>query len=217
MNINQYITKYNNIPQGDAISEFNHHGAQQCHDAYEIFFDFLEDIRPSRIIEIGTAIGGFTRFLKFAVDNLNLSTKITSFDVIEQPQYDEIRKLGVDVIIKDMFLNYRGVDHSLIKLIQEPGLTLVLCDGGNKVQEVNLLAPFIKVNDIIMAHDYGPNEEYIQTVLLNKIWNWFEIRNRDISRVSNQVNLIPFNQDRFQSVVWLCRQKQDYKLPPLAQ
>lgn len=214
MNINSYVTKCNNIQQHDSISEFNHHSAQQCHDVYNVFYHFLNNVRPSRIIEIGTANGGFTRFLNFAVQNLKLNTQITSFDVVEKPQYDEIRQLGVDVVIKDMFHSYTIVEPELIDLIQKPGLTLVLCDGGNKVKEVKLITPYLKNNDIIMAHDYGPNEEYIQNVLLNRIWNWFEIRDSDIEDISTKHNLVPYSQEQFYSVVWLCRKKIN---PPLAQ
>jgi hypothetical protein len=32
---------------------------------------------------------------------------------------------------------------------------LVLCDGGNKKLEISLVAPHLRVGDILMGHDYG--------------------------------------------------------------
>ena len=37
--------------------------------------------------------------------------------------------------------------------------TLLLCDNGNKPEEVRLLAPYLKDGCVIMAHDYSETKE----------------------------------------------------------
>jgi len=42
----------------------------------------------------------------------------------------------------------------------------------------------------------------------NKIWNWMEIQDSDIQQVSEEQNLINYNQENFSKVVWVCKRKQ---------
>lgn len=208
MDITKYITKQNDMAKYDSVSEFNHHKAHQTHTAYQEFYNLLEIIKPNTIIEVGTANGGFTRFLKFTVDLLDLETHIVSYDIVEQPHYNEIREAGVDVRVKNVF-NYqdRTADKEIIDLIQQPGTILVLCDGGNKIAEVNTLAEYLKVGDVIMAHDYCHDDEFYFSTLQHRIWNWIEIQHKDIEQVSEKYNLIPFRQAEFSSAVWMCKLK----------
>jgi hypothetical protein len=91
--------------------------------------------------------------------------------------------------------------------IQSEGTTLVLCDGGNKISEFNLISPLLKEGDIIMAHDYIDTIENFEQNFKNKIWNWCEIKESDISEISEKENLVPFYQEHFNKVVWVCKQK----------
>ena len=49
------ITKFSNLEIGDSLSSFDGHAAQQYHGAYEVFYNFIKDVKPVRILEIGTA------------------------------------------------------------------------------------------------------------------------------------------------------------------
>jgi cephalosporin hydroxylase len=70
--------------------------AQQHNDVFDVFKNFLSEIKPKRILEIGTAGGGFTLFLRETLNELGLEdTPIKSFDVHECPWYDDIRKQNV--------------------------------------------------------------------------------------------------------------------------
>jgi hypothetical protein len=64
------ITKFSNLEIGDSLSSFDGHAAQQYHGVYEVFYNFLKDVKPVRILEIGTALGGFTAFLKICCNEL---------------------------------------------------------------------------------------------------------------------------------------------------
>ena len=54
-------------------------------------------------------------------------------------------------------------------MILNGGKTLVLCDGGNKINEFNFYSDFIKNGDIIMAHDYSESTEFFNENINEKI------------------------------------------------
>lgn len=203
------ITKKSDLAVSDSISAYLSHSAQQNHYAYEAFYNLIKDIKPKRIIEIGTAMGGFTLFLKFCCDDLELNTEIISYDVSGRESYEFIRSNGVDIRVKDMFFqNYEGVNDELINLIIEEGVCLVLCDGGHKISEFNLLSKYIKSGDIIMAHDYADNIEHFKNNIEYKYWNWLEITDNDISNACLLNNLVSYRKDEFDKAVWVCKIKE---------
>lgn len=184
--------------------------AHQDENVFQIFESFLLDIKPKRILEIGTAAGGFTLFLRDTLDKLGLQeTKIKTFEI--NRQYVVISEQeNLEIIGENIF------DHSYMNLtkpelvapyIQEQGTTLILCDGGYKITEFNELSNFMKVGDFIMAHDYSPNKEYFENHINNKIWLWCEIEDKYIQDAFVRNNLVSYNQEEFQKVVWLCKKK----------
>jgi cephalosporin hydroxylase len=184
---------------------------QQHEDVFEIFKNFLNEIRPKRILEIGTATGGFTLFLRDTLDELGLQdSKIRTFEINNHPPFSSLRERGVEILHDNIF------DHSYFNLvkpelvepfIKEEGTTLVLCDGGYKITEFKKLSPYLKNGDFIMAHDYAPNKEYFEQEIYNKVWLWCEIEDKYISEVFEPNNLVSYNQDEFQKVVWICKKK----------
>ena len=203
------ITGRTDLEANQSLSSYLGHGAQQNPHAYKVFHDFLETVKPVRRLEIGTAFGGFTTFLRFICNDLGLSTKIRSYETHDgYKHYDSIREMDVDIRIEDIFEPvYTAVKQDAIDYIQEQGVTVVLCDGGNKIHEYNLLTPFIKTGDFILAHDYASNKEDFEQNINMKFWNWHEIQDSDIEEVSNTNNLEPFMQDDFRKAVWVCKIK----------
>ena len=57
MNFNDEITKKVNLIMNDGLSSYMGMASQQNHNVYEVFYNFLNDIKPKRILEIGTALG----------------------------------------------------------------------------------------------------------------------------------------------------------------
>jgi cephalosporin hydroxylase len=209
MSLENKITRIINLEENDGLSSFMGMTAQQTHEVYEVFYNFLNEVKPVRILEIGTALGGFTQFLKWVSEEINHPIDILSYDIYGRSWYDDMINDGIDVRIEDIFTdNYQKVKQEVINFIQQDGVTVVLCDGGNKIGEFNVLSNFIKSGDFIMAHDYGENKEVFETKINRKLWNWFEISNDDIkdSCVSNNLNY--YNKETFENVVWTCRQKQ---------
>ena len=205
--IEERITKKTNLKVNDSLSSFDGHSAQQFHDVYQVFYDFINEVKPKRILEIGTALGGFTMFLKTVTDELNLKTDILTFDINSRPWYDDMRKKGIDVRVEDIFGDFSEIPTNIKKFIQSEGVTIVLCDGGWKIGEFNLLSNFIKNGDFILAHDYCLDKITFEKEINNRIWNWCEIIEEDISESSKVNNLEFYNQDIFSKVVWVCKTK----------
>lgn len=210
MNIQQEITRYTNLEANDSLSAFRGHTAQQYHGAFEVFYNFIQDVKPKRILEIGTSLGGFTTFLKLVCDDLNLDTNIRSYDISKHSWYDDIVALGIDLRVENIFTDqFLDFNAEVKDYINQDGVTIVLCDGGWKIGEFNVISPYIKPNDFILAHDYAETKEIFQTKILNKIWNWHEIERSDIQNSIDANNLIDYLPETFHNIAWGCFIKQD--------
>jgi cephalosporin hydroxylase len=207
--MNIEITKQSNAAENDGLSGFYNHAAQQHHDAYQVFYDFLKEVKPTRILEIGTALGGFTMFLKIALEDLqNSNAKILTYDIHRNSWYTDLEDNGIDVRVENVFNeNYSSVNQEVIDFIQESGTTVVLCDGGYKVGEFNILSKYLKNGDYILAHDYIDNVENFNENYKNKIWNWQEITDSHIEQACLENNLKEYKKDIFDKVVWVCKVK----------
>jgi cephalosporin hydroxylase len=208
MNFDGSITKKIYLEKNDGLSSFLNLACQQNHNVFEVFYNFISEIKPKQILEIGTALGGFTSFLNKIIKELNLDTKILSYDIREMTWYKDIVNENLEIKIKDVFSsNYSTVEQEVIDFIQQEGTTIVLCDGGNKVGEFNILSNYLKSGDFILAHDYAENREIFENEINKKVWNWFEISYDNIKEACINNNLIEYKKDIFKNVVWTCRQK----------
>jgi len=202
------IYKESNLELNDSISTYNGWGAQQNPNTFEAFHNFLKEVKPKRIIEIGTSIGGLTTFIDYTCKLLELDCKLISFDVNEMPYYRHMRDNGIDIRIENIFSEgYSIVKEEMIDFIKEDGITIVLCDGGYKIGEFNILSRYIKSGDFIMAHDYSDNTETFNEKVYKKIWNWHEICDDDIKNACEENNLETYNKEIFDNVAWVCKKK----------
>jgi hypothetical protein len=184
----------------------------QNHNIIFPFFKLIRRLQPSRIIEIGTAHGGLTLMIRDLMDlnGLQFSDLIT-YDVINPTGLiHEIEKsnLNIKVEHKNVFdSNYNLIDNTLIDLIKGEGISIILCDGGNKKEEFKTLSQYMKSGDIIMAHDYAYDETHYSQKIHNKIWYWHEIKNADITQSCKDNNLVDYMEPDFSNVVWSCKIK----------
>jgi len=208
MNFKENITKKVNIADNDGLSSFKNFACQQHHDVYEVFFNFIAEVKPARILEIGTALGGFTSYLKEVVNTLNIQCNIRSYDIHRMQWYIDIINTGVDIRVENIFnSDWSEVDDEVVSYIQSAGPTIVLCDGGNKVGEFNTLSKYIKNKDFILAHDFSKTRDFFEENIKTKIWNWLEIEESNIQQACENYSLYDYNSDTFAKVVWACKQK----------
>lgn len=185
--------------------------AQQHDDYHIVMKEFIEQVRPARILEFGTAGGGFILAIRDILNEIGLShVEIMSFEVIDQPFYSKLRDANINIIIENIFdYSYMNLEkpEKIVPYIQQEGITIVFCDGGFKIGEFNNITPYLKNGDFILAHDYADDLEVWEKNYVNKIWNWCEIKDSDIANVSNKYNLIKYKKDLFDTVAWTCRIK----------
>lgn len=206
--MNIIVTKHIDLINNDAISITFGQPAQQHHDAYQTFYNFIKNTSPSRILEIGTAKGGFINFLKESVLDLNINTDIRSYDIKDRAVYNKMRDKGIDIRIKNIFnADYTKCDADVIDYIKKEGVTIVLCDGAKKIKEFSLLSKYIKPGDFILAHDYAESVDIFKSKIKLNVWNWCEITANDISDSVNQNNLEYYDKEVFETVAWTCRKK----------
>lgn len=208
MDIKSRITKFSDLTIDDSLSSFMNHSAQQSHFAYDVFYKFISEIKPDRILEIGTAMGGFTQFLHIITKELNLGTQILSYDIAERPWYNQMIEEGIDVRVENIFNeNWTEILPYPKEFIEKEGVIVVLCDGGLKKNEFNLLSNYLKKGDFILAHDYAEDRKDFENRVYKKIWNWFEIQNNDIIDSCVRNNLSYYKKELFESAAWTCRIK----------
>ena len=180
----------------------------------ENFTKLLTELKPVKVLEIGTSSGGLTLLLRDILDNNGLeSTRLVSYDVNDPIYLRNYVNEGVNIELKVENIFNQQYDklengQNVIDIITSEGTTLVLCDGGSKKNEFRILSDYLKVGDVIMAHDYSPNESYFQEHINNKIWNWLEIQDSDINESCINNNLKPYMEEDFRKVVWVCKIKE---------
>lgn len=188
----------------------------QHYDIAEKLSALFKEVKPARVLEIGTSYGGLTILIRDTLDELNFSlTDLRSYDIMETSRHfllEDINKgKKIDFRIENIFNHMYDQllnETEIPNYIQQNGCSIIMCDGGSKKNEFNILSKYLKSGDIIMAHDYSPSEEYFQNFIFEKIWNWHEIKDSDVQESVEKYSLKPFMQEEFQKVVWLCKIKE---------
>lgn len=169
--------------------------------AFQVLWDTLaaEDVRPCTVVELGTGIGGFTLYLADALPEALLFSYEYAWP--DGPyEADLLARPNLTRSAADIFAPVTMAE--IGALIQRPGLTLLLCDNGDKIREFHTFAPYLKPGDVIMAHDYAV-EEHGGT----PPWPWVEIWDSAVATAVAEHALIPFCQEVMRASVWLCRRK----------
>ena len=168
--------------------------AAQTYRVEDIFKKILPEFNT--IIEIGFDRGAFSLWLfKNKLD----TTKLVSYDITfsnKQIFHDEI-----DFRQGDCF--DEKVMEEIKNLINLPGKTLVLCDGGHKESEFRVFSSYLKQGDVIMLHDYS-HDSSSYTSICNEIgWKTeAESKHENISECVTENNLVPYMYDDFVKVLW---------------
>lgn len=158
---------------------------------------FFELVKPARVIEVGTSVGGMTCCLGVACKNIG--ARLWTFDKWETVPAGMdwwFDVLGITYCCMDVFEGGRAYIQTLL---QEDGMSVVLCDGGDKVREFHQFAPMLKAGDYIATHDWHADND----------WPWREIEYRDIDGVRREQNLVEVHQTVFERTGWRVFQKEE--------
>jgi len=199
------INKRDKMVKRDFKYGFLNIPVQQVPNALNVFQEFFENESFEYVIEIGTSYGGLSLFLNEQSNIHNF--KFITYDIsdvrIKKAWLDN--KIPFDYRIEDCFST--NTSNFIITLLKE-NKCLLLCDGGNKVEEFNFFSQFITSGSYIMAHDYSTNKDYFNKNIRDTVWNWFEIEDADIMPSVDDYNLIkPEYYEKFKDVVWVCYKK----------
>lgn len=197
------------VTRSPVAARFDYRGfeIQQSPHCYGPFHYFLDTVRPARIVELGTGGGGFAVMLHDILKALGSANEfeIISVDSREQRSYRALVEKGIKQHRLD--LNKAETVSFLKNEIQRAGITVVLCDGGNKPRDFGALAGSLKPGDFILAHDYAENGLVFRKDVHDRIWNWLEIQDSDVVEVAREHSLQPFLPLLFSPIAWLCMQK----------
>lgn len=138
----------------------------QSFSALEALEKIIKDF--DTIIEIGYNRGGLTHWFFL---NKKKRAKIIAYDISDEDRlsqkfkFDEQIEFNINNCFSEFSIN-RIKDQ-----IETGKRTLLFCDGGNKNQEFNTFAKYLKKNDVIMVHDYFDETIEEPYALHVKEWN----------------------------------------------
>ena len=176
----------------------------------DAFSDFFKEVKPKRLLEIGTAQGGTCVFFRDKLNELGFEdSPILTFEIETCESHKVIEKIeGITLshenIFKHSYLEFEKPE-LISDFINKEGTTVVCCDGGAKRYELNLISTLLKPGDYILAHDYAPTLEYSKEHMVDKIWNWAEIRDEHIDKDALKLEQVYF--DNFIKAAWCCFRK----------
>ena len=151
----------------------------------KIFDDFLKNEKFSIIVEIGTQFGGLTFLIRDILNKYSKDTPIISYDVYQRGDLKrQCIERNIDFRLVDCFN-----DNELPFIIENNERVLLICDGGNKIEEFNQFSSYLKTGDIVMCHDYSPTVEYFEENMKGKVWDWLEISDSYIQKSIDKYNL----------------------------
>lgn len=201
------ISNLTKIPKGRVYVRnggkciYRHRLCSQVVGFEQVLAPFFSQLDIRNVFEIGTQHGGFTLFLS----DVFPSSTIYTYDVVDQSRFLEnvsnVKRSFRNIFNKD----YTIASNQFTDLISKTSPTLVLCDGGNKIEEVKTISKLLKIGDYIMWHDYA--EEPLKSELKEKgTWVNFEIDKQDIESdlISNGFEFV---HQELQHAVWGCAQK----------
>lgn len=161
--------------------------AAQNRIAFDAISILLDEEKPSTIVELGCGVGGLTIFM--GIWAKVMGAKIYAYDQTDVRHLRELwEPLGINFICKD----YMGDGEAIVSYIGLPGKTFLLCDGGNKKDQVDRYYPFLKLDDILLVHDYTVKGD-------KQFWNWSEI---ELSFFDNKPDLKPVYETLMECGAW---------------
>jgi len=127
--------------------------AAQTREDFELWERFLTPRIFARIIEIGTYKWGLALF--FFLWCKTKRANFYTYDIKFFPASGVVRRLGVTLCFKKANIFQKDVADEIADHIKQPGMSIVMCDGGNKLRELTTFSRYLKDGDYIAVHDWG--------------------------------------------------------------
>ena len=128
--------------------EGGRHTASQVFYIEDLFWEYFQvAVIPDVIIELGTDNGSFSEIIYKLRKEINNDFDFVTVDTKPRP---DLLSVEDNIWFQQMDI-FKNID-KIGRLVQEK--TLILCDNGNKIEEVWGLVPYMKKDCVIMAHDY---------------------------------------------------------------
>lgn len=166
----------------------------------------MEVLPPARIVEIGSYNGALATAL--GLHARVIGAKVVTYDI--NAQSESIVPIGLALGVDFRVGSCWDRQVEIGELITSPGVSFVLCDGGDKPRELETFARYCKPGDVIAAHDfdmYGDTPEEMAPPQLQRPWPWSEVRARDGRRIAEAHGLSPWMQNYFDLAGWLVYRK----------
>lgn len=184
------------------------------------FTKLFTEVKPARILEIGTANGGLTLYLRHLLDSLGMQdTQIITYDVDTRglDNFNRVKANGIVSRVENIFTDdMMGIKSNkiadILGYINAEGVSIILCDGAHKASEMNIFAHLIKPGDILMGHDYQDDPKWFYSAsdsekLENQAWFWCELGYDSVQTATLTNNIYKFMNEDFSKVAWLCTRK----------
>ncbi len=190
------------IPPYNAVGPNSFLGLPMCQNRFAVptWSYAMEILPPAQIIELGTYGGGFT--VAIAVHAAQIGARVITHDRMlpDERLVKLAHHLGVEFRQGDIW----EAEQRIARLIELPGTTYVLCDGGDKRRELATFARYLKPGDVIAAHDYAVDDG---TGYQNAWWGWGEVDLKDGEAAAKACDLEPWLQEHFDTAAWLTYRK----------
>ena len=174
--------------------------------ALDRLFKHLEatgvDVR--RVIEIGTGAGGLSVLLQLYC--LSRGASFVTYDV--HPRTDRnpaFERLSIDLRVEDVRDDF--VAGELARSIQGEGVTILVCDGGDKLGDAARFAEVLKAGDYLLLHDYAESTEVFEQDIEGRLWSWCEVTAAHLREVDERHRLEEVLAEVMHPAVWSCRVK----------
>lgn len=183
---------------------YKNHITMQTPVAMEIFDQFFKYNKFDHIIEIGTAGGGWSIYLKEHANQMD-ATFIT-YDIQNRPEKkSEFLDLGIDFRLQDA-LSLDSINE-IKNIFSNGGRTAIFCDGGDKILEFNTFSYMLNIGDFIFAHDYSPTYEFLVNNMRGKYWDWGEIMDEHIQDCMQKNYIVKYLPEYFIPSAWVAAYK----------
>lgn len=207
---NLTYTRHLNCNNPDGFVRYKDFIVMQSPLSLERVSRFLEDEKIETVIEIGTAFGGFSKFLYDKCQDIG-----ANFLTIDLHSLESYKETAGD---EDFLSCYSGgscfdeKNYSIIKdMLSDNRKCALFCDGGDKISEVNTFAKLLKQGDFLLAHDYYKvNEEGEQTstsFFKKFYWQWVEIWWDAIKDECELNNIVPEDKYELWKAAWFIGKK----------